>query len=130
MREMPVYALVVGKNGPKLKESAADADPTGYTHVSGRNYQYTRAKATMEDIGRAISSAFLDRPVLDQTGLTGTYNVNLIYTPNIRSNQAAPDPNDVSIFDGIQDQLGLKFEPQKATVEILVVDHVEKPSEN
>ena len=131
MKEMPVYALVVGKNGPKLKESAPDADPWAYTGVSGRNYEVTMPKATMERLVKEISNAaFLDRPVLDKTGLTGTYDIRLTYTPENRMSRG-PEPDlDVSIFTAVQDQLGLRLVQQKADVEILVVDHVEKPSEN
>jgi len=131
MREMPVYALVVGKNGPKLKESAPDADPMGRMSINGRNYVVTRPKASMGDVVSGISNAFLDRPVLDKTGLTGTYDLKLTYTPNIRANREAdPDLNDISIFTAVEEQLGLKLEPQKANVEILVVDHIEKPPGN
>jgi uncharacterized protein (TIGR03435 family) len=129
-REMQVYALVVGKNGPKLKDSAPDANPMAYFNVVGRNYRVTRAKATMDDVVQAIGNSFLDRPVLDQTGLTGTYNLSLTYTPDIPTNRGESDPNDISIFTAVQEQLGLKLEPQKASIEILVVDSVEKPSEN
>jgi uncharacterized protein (TIGR03435 family) len=131
MKEMPVYALVVGKNGPKLKESAPDTDSTMHLSVSGRNYVVTRPKATMEDVVGGISNAFLDRPVLDKTGLTGTYDFKMTYTPDTRVNRGGdPDPSDISIFTAVQEQLGLRLEPQKAEVEILVVDHVERPSGN
>jgi uncharacterized protein (TIGR03435 family) len=130
LREMNVYALVTGKNGSKLKESAPDANPMGYMNVIGRNYRATRAKATMDDVVQAITNSFLDRPVLNKTGLTGTYNLSLTYTPDIRSNRGEPDPNDISIFTAVQEQLGLKLEPQKASIEVLVVDSIEKPSEN
>jgi uncharacterized protein (TIGR03435 family) len=129
-REMQVYALVVGKNGPKLKESSPDANPMAYFDVAGRNYRVTRAKATMDEVVQAIGNSFLDRPVLDKTGLTGTYNLSLTYTPDIPTNRGEPDPNDISIFTAVQEQLGLKLEPQKAPIEVLVVDSVEKPSEN
>jgi uncharacterized protein (TIGR03435 family) len=129
-RDMNVYALVVSKSGSKLKESAPDASPMGYMNVVGRNYHATRAKATMDDVVQAIGNSFLDRPVLDKTGLSGTYNLSLTYTPDIRSNRGEPDPNDISIFTAVQEQLGLKLEPQKASIEVLVVDSVEKPSEN
>lgn len=128
-REMPVYALVLGKNAPKLKPSAPDAGPGGNLHVVDRNYEYTVPKATMSDILDGIANSFLDRPVVDQTGLTGTYDLKLVYTPDLRSNRE-PDPADISIFTAVQNQLGLKLVPQKAPVEILVVDHVEKPTEN
>ena len=62
-REMPVYELVVGKNGPKLKESAPDASRLQYLRVNGRNYRVTNSKATMDDVVTAIGNSFLDRPV-------------------------------------------------------------------
>lgn len=131
MREMPVYALVIGKNGAKLKPSAPDAGPGGRLQVVGRNYEFTVAKATMDDIVGGIANSFPDRPVVDRTGLTGEYEIKLVYTPDIRSNrESEPDPNDISIFTAVQEQLGLKLEAQKASIEILVIDHVEKPSEN
>jgi uncharacterized protein (TIGR03435 family) len=131
MRQMPVYALVIGKNGLKLKASAPDAGNLGRMTISGRNYVVTRPKATVDDVVSAISNAFLERPVLDKTGLTGAYDLKLTYTPNIRSNREGdPDLNDISIFTAVEEQLGLKLEPQKAEIEILVVDHLEKPSEN
>lgn len=129
-REMEVYALVIGKSGPKLKPSSADGSPMGYMHVEGRNYHATRAKATMDDIVQAIANSFLDRPVVDHTGLDGNYVLDLTYTPDIRSNRGDPDPGDISIFTAVQEQLGLRLEPQKASVEVLAIDSVEKPSEN
>ena len=86
--------------------------------------------ATMEGLVEQISNAFLDRPVVDKTGLTGTYDIRLTYTPeNWMSRGPEPDL-DVSIFTAVQEQLGLRLVQQKANVEILVVDHVENPSEN
>jgi uncharacterized protein (TIGR03435 family) len=131
LREMPVYALVVGKNGPKLKPSAPDAAPGGRIQLVGRNYEYTVPLATMDDIVDGVANSFLDRPVVDRTGLTGTYNLKLTYTPNTRGNRTPdPDAPDLSIFTAVQEQLGLKLESQKASIEILVIDHVEKPSDN
>lgn len=129
-REMQVYALVAGKNGPKLKPSAPDANPMGRMQVEGRNYHATRAKATMDDVVQAIVNSFLDRPVVDQTGLTGTYVLDLTYAPDLQKNRAEPDPSDISIFTAVQEQLGLRLEPQKASIEVLVIDAVEKPSAN
>lgn len=129
-KEMPVYALVVGKNGPKLKESAPDAVWSGRGTVNGRNQAMAQTKATMEDIAEAIrNNGFLDRPVLDKTGLTGTYDFKIESTPQFRINNN-PELGDISVFTAVQDQLGLKLEPQKAPIEILVVDHIEKPTAN
>ncbi len=131
MREIPVYALVVAKNGPKLKESVPDADPTAHFGANGRNTLDTLPKATIDDIVGAISSSRLDRPVIDKTGLTGTYNVRLEYTDRTPVNRAAdPDPNEISIFTAVEQQLGLRLEAQKAMIEIFVIDHAEKPGEN
>jgi uncharacterized protein (TIGR03435 family) len=125
-REMQVYGLAVGKNGPKFKESPPDADPMG--HISGgRNDTLNLPKATMEDLVGLING--LDHPVVDRTGLTGVYGIKLTYTPENRITRAA-EPEDVSIFTAVQEQLGLRLVPQKTEIEILVVDHVEKPSGN
>jgi len=128
-REMPVYALVVGKNGPKFKQSAAGASPDIHYAASGRNYEVTMLKATMDDLLSAIENSLIDRPVVDKTGLTGTYDIKMTYIPDIKANRDTPDLSDISIFTAFE-QLGLKLEAQKAMVEILVVDHVEQPSVN
>jgi uncharacterized protein (TIGR03435 family) len=100
-REMPVYALVLGKNGPKFKDSDPDASFHGNLHVSGRNYEVTLTSASMDDVVRNVANSFPDRPVIDRTGLTGHYDVKMTYTPDVRSNRTTdPDPNDISIFTG------------------------------
>jgi uncharacterized protein (TIGR03435 family) len=72
--------------------------------------------------------AFLDRPVVDETGLTGRYNFVLKWTPD-ESNTS--DPNaPPGIFTAVQQQLGLKLEPTKGPADILVIDRVEMPSPN
>jgi uncharacterized protein (TIGR03435 family) len=128
MKEMPVYALVVGKNGPKLSASTPDAKSMFHLSLQGRNYQHTMPKATMDDLVESIlNSAGLDRPVLNQTGLTGTYDINLTYTPEFKLSNG---PEDISIFTAVQEQLGLKLIQQRSAVEMLVVDEVQKPSAN
>ena len=89
-----------------------------------------QTKADSADIAQAISSMFgPDRPVVDKTGLTGLYDFFVEATPEWRINNN-PQPEDVSVFSAVQDQLGLKLEPQKAMIDILVVDHMDKPSPN
>jgi uncharacterized protein (TIGR03435 family) len=129
-KEMPVYALVVGKSGPKFKQSAPDAIPSRHAVVNGRNQGVVLTKAGMDSLAYDINNTlFVDRPVIDKTGLTGTYDLQLEATPEFRITRN-PQPGDLSTFDAVQDQLGLKLEPQKANIEILVVDHMERPSEN
>ena len=129
MKEMPVYALVVGKNGPKFKESPPDGMFSGHGGVNGRNQYMKQSKATMDDMVDAIRN-FADRPVVDKTALTGTYDYRIEATLRFRLHDGTDDPNDITIFSAVQDQLGLKLEAQRAMVEILVVDHMETPSVN
>ena len=130
MKELPVYALVVGKDGPKFKESAPDAVLNSKHGVNGRNQTMTLVKATMESLADDISRDFgIDRPVLDKTALTGTYDIKLEATPEFRINHGSAS-DDISVFTAVREQLGLKLEPEKGPVEVLVIDHVEKPSED
>jgi uncharacterized protein (TIGR03435 family) len=135
MREMQVYALVVDKNGPKFKESrasASDATPVKRLHPIGRNYEITLRNAPVNDLVNYLAnSAFLDHPVLNETGLQGTYDIQIVYTPQTRAiRESEPDPSDISIFTAVRNQLGLRLDARKTTSEVLVVDHIEKPSEN
>ncbi len=129
-REMEVYALVIGKNGSKLKESAPDASGPGRLQVTGRNYTVTNPKADMSAIVLMVMNSFPGRPVVDRTGLTGTYDVHLVYTPQTPANRADPQPGDLSIFTAVQEQLGLKLEPRKEMIEVVMVDRMDKPTEN
>jgi len=126
-RPMPVYALVVGKGGPKL---GPPSEPSHELHgVNGRNQFLKTDSVTMYDLADYISGSFMpDRPVIDRTGLTGTYKLRIEATPN-RVNDD-PQPGDLSIFDAIQEQLGLKLEPSTAPIDVLVIDSAEKPSQN
>jgi uncharacterized protein (TIGR03435 family) len=129
-REMPVYALTIGKNGPKMRASAPDAEPSVHYGASGNNYVVTLKKATMSDVLDALENGLLDRPVVDRTGLDGAYDLEMIYAPGtLAKRRTEPDPDDISIFAAIE-KLGLTLVPQKASVEVLIVDRVEKPSEN
>jgi uncharacterized protein (TIGR03435 family) len=129
-KEMPVYAMIVGKGGPKLKESAADEAFVAYHGVHGRNQYLSASHMTMESLADEIGNTFFaDRPVIDRTGLNGAYDFKIEATPEFRYNQD-PHPEDVSVFSAIREQLGLKLVPRKANVEVLIVDHVERPSEN
>ena len=130
MKETPVYALVVGRNGPKFKESASDAEARHDVGVNGRNQFMKGTKVGMQEVVATINNIFfLDRPAVDRTGLTGAYDIRLEATPEYRINNN-PGAADISTFSAVQDQLGLKLEPQKAMIDILVVDHIEKPSAN
>jgi uncharacterized protein (TIGR03435 family) len=119
-REMPVMALVIAKGGPRLQPSPG----TGGPEVRGGMGHLVARKVTMGMIAAQLAGRVLGRTVLDRTGIAGEFDINLEWTPD-ESTDLGP-----SIFTAVQEQLGLKLETQKGVVDILVIDHVEKPSEN
>ena len=133
-KELPVYDLVVAKGGPKLKKAANTAEASGRR---GRGL-LTGVAADMPLLVNQLSQQ-LGRSVIDKTGLTGKYDFKLEWTPDpgeLRFPAGGPDappPPDLSgpsIFTAVQEQLGLKLESVKGPVEILVIDHAEKPDAN
>jgi uncharacterized protein (TIGR03435 family) len=129
-RDIPVYVMVMGKNGPKFRESDPEEPVKNHVGVNGRNQSVELQQGTMAQLAESIPGAVLaDRPVIDKTGLAGKYDIKLEATLYIRIDNS-PQPDDLSVFDAIQQQLGLKLEAQKIPMEVIVVDHVEKPSEN
>ncbi len=153
-KEVQVYSLVIAKNGPKLQESKpSDADANA-TPVPGRGGRGGRGGPNLGMRGRGgpltgqqvpismlatVLTTILNRPVLDKTGLTGNYDFTLTWTPDDSQLQTPPggvppppppDSNGPSIFTAIQEQLGLKLESGKGPVEVIVIDHVERPSGN
>jgi uncharacterized protein (TIGR03435 family) len=137
-KELSVYALVVGKNGPKLTKS--EGDPSGLPGLFFRGLGDLPARnANMGDFAGVLQGAVLDRPVLDQTGLKGRFDFVLKWTPDETQFTSfgikIPPPSDPAsappgLFNAIQEQLGLKLDSTKAPVDVLVIDHVEKPSDN
>lgn len=131
MTEMPVYALVVRKNGPKFNESAPDAIESARIGVNGRNQTITASKMGMDQLAEMIKSVFfVDRPVLNRTGLLGVYDFKLEATPESRLTGDDADLRNIGVFTALQQQLGLSLAPQKTMIRVVVVEHLEKPSAN
>jgi uncharacterized protein (TIGR03435 family) len=135
-KELSVYALTAGPNGPKLTKSAAD--PAAPPRLAFAGFGKLPAKnATMAEFVHVMQFTVLDRPVVDQTRLTGKFDFDLNWTPDATQFaglgfHASPgdDPKVLpDLFTAIQTQLGLKLEPAKASVEVLVIDGAEKPTE-
>ena len=126
-KEVPIYALVVGKNGPKLKESAQGAAAGGFVQATDKGLHMEAKKGTMEKLASQLSVT-AGRPVMDKTGLTGTYEYTLDWSPANRIPSA--DSDDPSMFTALQEQLGLRLESTKGPQETLVIDRAERPSEN
>jgi uncharacterized protein (TIGR03435 family) len=126
-REQSVYLLTVASTGPKLTNSDSSASG-GMGFGPPGNFGATNA--TMADIADALGQGVLNRPVIDQTGLTGKFSLRLAWTPDGPA-LATENPNaPPDFFQAIQDQLGLKVTSTKAPVDVLVIDHAEKPSAN
>jgi len=129
---MQVMAAVVAKGGPKLK---AAENPDGPVSLGrGAGAAMTAKSISMEDATAMFSSA-LQMPVVDMTGIKGRYDISLDLTPYIaglQKEQAADMDVIIDLINRVgQDQFGLKLEPRKAPVEMLVVDSAEKaPAEN
>jgi len=129
-REMEVYALTLAKSGEKMTPSAGD--PNGLPDENDRENGGVRmmraSNMSMSDFA-LIMKFFMDRPMVDQTGLAGRYDFQLNWT--FDESKAPPDGSaPPGLFTAIQEQLGLKLEPLKAQTDVLVVDKVEHPSAN
>lgn len=144
-KEVPSYDLVVGKNGPKIKE----ADPNAKDNGTMRMMQMDQGKAMISAKGTQISnlarnlSGPAGRPVFDKTGLKGMYDVTLEYArePNLSANvpnggpagNASPVPSDPagpSLLSAIEEQLGLKLVSSRGPMQVIVIEHMDKPDAN
>jgi len=136
-RELPVYVLSVSKTGSKLTKSEGDPNGLPGLFFRGRLGDLHVTNATMDDFTNLMQSAVLDRPVVDQTGINGRYDFDLNWTPDDSQFQSfevkIPPPGENApppLYTAIQEQIGLKLDATKAPADVLVIDHVEKPSEN
>ncbi len=128
-RELPVYAIAVAKGGAKIRKSASDPnslpDQTGYGQNGQQVVKFTNV--AMSDVVLEMQG-FLERPVVDTTGLQGRFDFTLTWTPS--SAPASGETAAPGIFTAMQEQLGLRLQPTKAATEVLVVERVERPSAN
>jgi uncharacterized protein (TIGR03435 family) len=121
-KELPIYRLVVGKGGPKFR--AVEDDGTAAEIGDGDRHRIRAHHVSMELLAAALQGSIGDK-VLDATGLTGVFDLNLDF--NVDEGKPFEDP---TIFEAVQRQLGLKLEAGKGPVEVIVIDHIEKPSAN
>lgn len=151
-RELSVYSLVIAKNGSKIKEAKPGdtypngfKDDAGHAFIGGVTMSATAEGVTMTGQATQIDyfvrmlSQEVKRIVINKTGLTGNFDFTIQFMPEQRAIQTTPggasplpasDPGGVSIFTALQEQLGLKLESGKAPIEVIVIDHVERPSGN
>jgi uncharacterized protein (TIGR03435 family) len=133
-REMPVYALVVAKSGAKLNPAKNEQSSRISTLGNQQVTEMTAIGVTLEQFVQSplLTGAGGGRPVVDQTGLKGTFDFTLKWTPeSLSASAAAKEVGDApSLFTAIREQLGLQLVASKAPVEVIVIDHIEQPSAN
>src|SRR5262249_30716846 len=123
-RTIPAFVVEVARSGPKMEIST---DPAASTS-SGRGSIEAR-KITMDRFAEVLAR-YVDLPVVNRTGLDGAFNLDLEWTPIRLSATNLEPPDGPSVFTAIQEQLGLKLVTQKTPVDVLVIDHAEKPLDN
>jgi uncharacterized protein (TIGR03435 family) len=129
-RQMPIYNLVIAKNGPKFKETPAGKEDNynmGWGEISGDGIALSQILGVLSGLAR--------RYVVDKTGLTGKYSFSLKWNPLADAPASFADQSPQfkgrpDLFIALEEQLGLKLEPAKGPVDVYIIDHVEKPSEN
>ena len=136
--ETRVYILLPAKNGLKLPDARPEpciygrrppeADPqSGCSGMNVTSESIVNEKVSMQWFASVLAGV-LGRPVLDRTGFTGSFKVLLEFAPLAPGGN--PDTTKPSLFTALEEQLGLRLESQKGTAEVLVIDHVERPSVN
>jgi uncharacterized protein (TIGR03435 family) len=141
IKDVAIFTLVIAKNGPKVRDAKPGETASLGFGGQGETRSITGQARSIANLVRALSVS-LGCPVLDKTGLAGKYDFKLEWTPDDGQAQSLstgapndrlappPDSNAPSIFEAIQEQLGLKLVSGKGPVEIVVIDHVERPSAN
>jgi uncharacterized protein (TIGR03435 family) len=139
-RELSVFAITVAKGGPKMTVSAAgqgNEDDFTFRKLG----DLTASNITMNEFAKEMQGSVTDRPVLDRTGLKDHYDFRLRWTPDdsqfaqfrsagVASKTKARPNAQPALNDAIQQQIGLRIEPVKAMVDVIMIDHVEHPSPN
>jgi uncharacterized protein (TIGR03435 family) len=137
-KDLSGYALMPAKDGPRVKVEKHDqpeADDGRVGAGQGQVHGHMISSATLAQ----VLSLYLNRPVLDQTGIDGTFNVDLKWTPDATDRTPGPpqpdapasDPQGPSLFSALEEQLGLRLAGQRTSVQMFVIDHIDQvPTEN
>lgn len=138
-QDRPGYVLVAGRNGPKLAPPVDDPSVL-FSRTPSGDRTLNAPNVSMKRLAEALSTA-LGSIVVDQTGIEGQYNVSLQWTPDASEPRMSksgeplpPAPPDAvpgpSLFTAVQEKLGLKLEAKKVPVEVIVIEHANRPTEN
>ncbi len=130
-RTVQMYALVLGKRAPKLK-LVRDSDPDSPgldITVDGEHVPLSAKGWTMPELARYLGRPFQPLPVIDDTGLQGRYRFSLSFSSIGPTGNRAPSP-DGDVATAVKRDLGLKLEPRKEPMDVVVIDHLEMPDPN
>jgi uncharacterized protein (TIGR03435 family) len=131
-KELPVYALVVGKGGPKLKASTSGISERVILQAKEGVLSLTGDGVTLPKLADVLFGQ-VGRLVVDRTEIRGSYDFKLEFvrdSARVNGVSTDPGPDGASIFTAVQEQLGLKLESARAPVETLVIERAEKAAEN
>jgi bla regulator protein BlaR1 len=128
-REMPRYALVVAKGGSKLERAQVDAKSQMSFVRIGQANELRATAVSVEELARSPFLRIDTRQIVDTTGLQGRFSFTLKYS-NALVGGSEDDSNAPELSTALQEQLGLKLVPENGPVEVVVIDHLERPSEN
>ncbi|HUZ93564.1 MAG TPA: TIGR03435 family protein [Edaphobacter sp.] len=139
-RELSAYVLTVGKNGQKLTPTQLKGPLPGLGyHPAPGGIMMMMMNGTLEDFTSFLQTLVLDRPVVDHTGIKGKFDLHFTFTPDDSEFNGHPPPlpkqadtanTSPGLFEAIQQQLVLKLDAEKTPVDVIAIDHVEKPSPN
>jgi uncharacterized protein (TIGR03435 family) len=135
-RNMSAFALVIAKGGPKLTPGDGNVkahEALGFAGAPGQTMHGFGVNASIGDLIGELQRIVMDRPIVDETGLTGVYNIQIAFTreePDALGMTQLPDTAPPNLLDALQQQLGLKLKGTKAPVDVIVIDHAELPGEN
>jgi uncharacterized protein (TIGR03435 family) len=132
-RNLPVYVLMVVRGGPKLQpmpEGRPGPNSTGRTNTTPAGVELRGEGTSIKNLINALSK-YVQRPIVDKTNLAGKYDFTVKWSSSPANAASSVDSaTGPDIFTALPDQLGLKLEAAKGPVEVIVIDHVERPSEN
>jgi uncharacterized protein (TIGR03435 family) len=139
-RDMKMYALTVAQDGPKLTPHEPQSPHDSWLDVAQEKFLHLKLTFTAVPLDYAAFAlgGFVDLPVVDMTRIKGNYDFILRFTRELpvefpagrKVNGEDPDLSGPNIFQAVQQQLGLEMKPQRGPVDIIVIDHVEKPTAN
>ena len=135
-REMPAFVLVIAKGGPKLTPGDGNVkahQSMGFGGAPGQTMYGGGVNASIGDFIGELQRIVMNRPIVDETGLTGVYNIRIEFTreePDALGMTELPDTAAPNLLEALQQQLGLKLQDTKTPVDVIVIDHAESPEAN